>query len=393
MTQAKLYVHCGFHKTGSTALQTALRASEGPLRQAGFLYPYTGSLNRAGRESIPRETAHHNLGWEMMRNRLFRHEHGTIADLAAEVSAFTGNVIISSEDFESIMAVPGSFAPLQRIASNTGRQLVLIIYLRNQISYCESMYQELLKHGGGEEYLRHAATILETGYLRVRDGKIEFDYEHLLRKWENVPDVRVIVRNYHALAGNSVIVDFAKVIGVEGILHARTGHELVNERQTNTQSLARFYRNRVGWNLSPQETARIKYLGQKTSRLTSSPPLHEAFVRRFRASNISLCEQWDVPTAGLDMQDTPQAPSEVTLEQFFSFETQCAIRSGTVPETCPAPGRTVQTGWMAGIETAGSNVLASEKIRYRLGRFGAYRRWYTQRLRNLILSRPPSETG
>jgi hypothetical protein len=392
--QPRLYVHCGFHKTGSTALQAALRASEEPLRQAGFLYPYKGSLDRPGIPSHhPSDSAHHNFSWEIIGKRLFDHKKGTLADLAAEAASFTGSLIISSEEFGSILNTPETFTPLQRVASNTGRQLVLIVYLRNQLEYCEALFQELLKHGSGKDYHRHAAAILETGTLPFRDVIHHFDYENALSRSNEMPDVQVIVRNYHALEGGSIITDFARLLGVEGILRPRPGEQRTNIRETSYDSLYRFYANRLGREPTLTEKLRIEYLAQTAPRMTSNTLTRQKFTRRFQASNLRLCETWGIPATGLDMTDTLRPTSEVTLEQFFSFETQRAIRSGTVPETGFAAAEAKATMWMAGVETADVNVPAALKIKHLIGRAGRYRRWYTSRIMNLILPRPSSELG
>jgi len=102
---SRLYVHCGLHKTGSTALQSALRASEGALRQAGFLYPYAGSLDQPGRINPEAYAhAHRNIGFEIDQHWLFRPRYGALSDLENEIKAFSGHVIISVEGLESVLA-------------------------------------------------------------------------------------------------------------------------------------------------------------------------------------------------------------------------------------------------------------------------------------------------
>jgi hypothetical protein len=82
----------------------------------------------------------------------------------------------------------------------------------------------------------------------------------------------------------------------------------------------------------------------------------------------------------------PQPPSEVTLEQCFSFETYCAIRSGTVPDTRFAPAEAKQTTWMAGVEAIEARVPLSETVRHWSGELARYRRWYARRIGSRIFS-------
>lgn len=390
--QAKLYVHCGFHKTGSTALQAALRASEAPLREAGFLYPYAGSLDRPGEASSnPHTHGHHSIGFELDRHWLFHPRFGTISDLAKEIGSFDGSVIISAEALESALPEPAKFAPFQALARQTGRRLTIVAYLRNQLSYCESLYVELLKHDAKTEYSRHAAEIVETGALRYRESLHQFDYERTLREWRQSPDIDVIVRNYHALVGGSIVADFAQVIGAERFLSAPAGQEKVNTRDGSYDSLGYFYYNRVGRDPTLVERLRIKHLAKNAPRLNSSAALQQKIIERFQASNLRLCETWGLPAIGLDMKDAAKTPSPVTLEQFFSFETQCAINSGAIPDASFAPVQNKQTGWMAGIETVGANVPLSETTGYWLQQFHRYRHWYAYRIKTLVFPRRSPE--
>jgi hypothetical protein len=382
----RLYVHCGFHKTGSTALQAALRASEEPLRQAGFLYPYAGSGDKPGHaNSNPFTNAHHNIAYEIDRHWLFLPYGGAFEALAEEAKSFAGNVIVSAEAFESALTEPEGFLPFQSLAQETGRRLTMVIYLRDQLSYCESLYLELLKHGERREFRRHVEEILETGILRSRETAHQFDYQRTLSKWAQLPHVDVILRNYHALAGGSILSDFAQITGLDGILHARSGKEKVNQRDTTATSLALFYGNRVERKPTPLESCRISLITQSRSRLTSSATTRRRFIERFHASNLRLCEAWGLPIAGLDMT-APQPLSEVTLEQCFSFETHCAIRSGTVPDTRFAPAEAKQTAWMAGVKVVEARVALSETVRHWSGELARYRRWYARRIGSRIFS-------
>ena len=383
--QNRLYVHCGFHKTGSTALQAALRASEAPLRQAGFLYPYTGSGDRPGKEATdPHKHAHHNIAHEVDRHWLFNAHEGTLDELKEEIKNFPGDIIISSELFETIITRPESFGFLKNLAHFANKKLTIIVYLRNQILYAQSLYLELLNYEFSKEYLAYADEILTHGCIKCRGLTHQFDYERVLNSWKQVPGVDVIARNYHALSSGSVVTDFAQCLGLGDRLRSRPGHEALNVRGANFPALHLFYHGRVRRHPNFAEISRIKYLTRNQIRLTSSAAMQRKFIEKFQESNLRLCEAWGVPTDGLDMKDKPQPPSAVTLEQFFSFETQCAIWSGAIPDTRFAPAETRQTGWMAGIETADANMPFADMMRYWREKLGQYRRWYVRRARNLL---------
>ena len=80
---------------------------------------------------------HHNIAWQIMRDRRFMRTVGTIDDLASEVAHFDGDVILSSEDFELIIDCPDRFAPLRLHPALRDREFTFVVYVRNQVAYAE----------------------------------------------------------------------------------------------------------------------------------------------------------------------------------------------------------------------------------------------------------------
>ncbi len=281
------------------------------------------------------------------------------------------------------MTKPESFGFFRKLAQNLNKKLTIMIYLRNQISYAQSLYLELMNYEFGKEYVAYADEVLTHGAVKCRGLIHQFDYERALECWNDATDVDIMVRNYHALEGGSVITDFAQLFGLEEHLAARPGQEHLNVRETVFEPLQLFYRSRISRNLTSNEMARIKHLAQRYARLTSSATIQQKFAEKFQASNLRLCKKFGLPATGLDMQET-LPPSAVTLEQFFSFETHCAIRSGVIPNTNFAPAETKNTDWMTGIETAVKNRSKSEMIRDRREQAAKAFRWYARRIKNLL---------
>src|SRR5215831_15350027 len=91
------HVHIGTHKTGTTSLQLAMSENAPALLRHGYLYAATGRP-----AEVP--TGHHNLAWEITADRRFRPAYGTLEDLIREVRHHSGDVILSSEGFESTVA-------------------------------------------------------------------------------------------------------------------------------------------------------------------------------------------------------------------------------------------------------------------------------------------------
>ena len=53
MREARLVIHAGFHKSGTTALQEAFDAQSEELKAAGIIYPNIG------------RKAHHRIAWAL----------------------------------------------------------------------------------------------------------------------------------------------------------------------------------------------------------------------------------------------------------------------------------------------------------------------------------------
>jgi hypothetical protein len=86
-----MVLHIGTHKTGTTALQSALKARRGELRELGVTYPLGHrQQHRACMALVQRE-----FGWA--ENRPIEEYHRTWAKFADKVRPTPGRVLISSE--------------------------------------------------------------------------------------------------------------------------------------------------------------------------------------------------------------------------------------------------------------------------------------------------------
>jgi hypothetical protein len=318
-----LYIHCGLHKTGTTALQNFLRTNTELLRASGLLNPYAGCLDSVG-------SGHHNIAWQLARDRRFDKAFGSIETLKHEIGRYHGDVIVSSEDFESVLGRPKTLEPLITLATSTNRQLVLIIYLRNQISYLESLYCEMLGHGFGEEYQHIAQEVIDRHFLVMKEWIFHFDYEQLAKSLASLRFTRVIFRNYHSLQGGSIVADFTTLLGLnlQNDVYEPLGIRL-NERDPLAKSLSLFSQNCLGRSLTDDEAEVINDLCRGNALgLASGKALRDAFVRLFGKGNRRVCRNNRLSQAGLNLRDIDSYPRRfhVRAERFFSFETQCAIR-------------------------------------------------------------------
>jgi hypothetical protein len=315
----KLFVHAGLHKTGTTALQTVLSSASDELRQRGVLYPSTGVNKQFG-------YGHHNIAWQITRDRRFLSAAGTIDDLANEVAQFDGDVILSSEDFESVIDDPECFAPLRLHPALRDREFTLVVYVRNQVTYAESLFLELIHHGMGDEFARFVQPVFYDRKIRLQEWTYQFDYAHIYAQWSTRRDSRLVMRNYHQLDGGSTVADFIDLVCPEVPQHVLDSAYHSNPRRALRDDISRFYQNRVQRPLSRREKETIQHLcfALHNRAILLSEYSREALARSFRALNQLFCTTSGLPSSGL-LETVPAPVDALPLEGLFSFELQNLI--------------------------------------------------------------------
>jgi len=208
-----------------------------------------------------------------------------------------------------------------------GRPIVVIIYLRNQTAYLESLYQENLKHGCGDEFKSCAQWVLNDTSLRFNEQVFNFNYEKLALSLMRHPGIDVVVRNYHALVGNSLISDLISVGALPTSAIQNMALEAANKRDTPLHALSNFYRNRTRKMLTQSDVDALRLVGQEISRAPAASSRFRWLANeRFSAGNARLCEQFKISPKGLVSEKTVLASPVCDMERFFSFETQIRLQ-------------------------------------------------------------------
>ena len=171
----------------------------------------------------------HNLAWELARDRRFDPEHGDIDAAFQEFADHPGRVVISSEDFESILLRPEVWAPFVSRAVQLGFAVTFVLYTRPIVQQLESVYLELLRSGLDMEFSSLSREVMETGKFEWRDWVFCFDVAAIARSMATVSGSSMVFRNYANLVGNSTIRDFGALLGARRPLF----HE---ERRSNMRS-------------------------------------------------------------------------------------------------------------------------------------------------------------
>jgi hypothetical protein len=144
MSEKRLIIHPGFHKSGTTALQESFALNRPLLREQGIFYPPIGSK------------AHHRVAWALTQRPWGWNRRGGERTpekywdrMARRInSAKEETVILSSEFFSEIDG-----ERIRKIRSDIkGRDIQILFTLRPLTKLLPSSYQQYLKYGITIEY-------------------------------------------------------------------------------------------------------------------------------------------------------------------------------------------------------------------------------------------------
>jgi hypothetical protein len=198
-----LFLHIGFHKAGSTTLQTFLRDNASALAAAGVDYP------EIGRD--PDAIAHHALARGLKKRR--EAPEGLEA-MWRELAALADRgraVVVSSEGLE-----PADPEPLRGWLA--GAPVKVVAYVRDLPSRLVSIYAQSIKRGNSTLDF-DAFTVRELALDRTPSAP-------KLKAWAEVfgpGNVRVRSVDGSTLAGGDVVSDFLDAVGLGPDAVARLG--------------------------------------------------------------------------------------------------------------------------------------------------------------------------
>lgn len=204
-----VHFHIGYEKTGTTSIQTCLRANEGRLAEAGILYPRAlGNISQykvivyclkkpsrpvAGNGERPN---HEELA-------------GIRQQLAAEIEeSGCDTVIVSSEHVSTQFRTAAHFARFKSLFRDFDARFTAIVYLREQVAFLESRSFTALAAGAPRIPPASARNAPDFLYYSRMLGLIEdaFGRDH----------VRVRLFQRSSLDGGDAVMDFLALVGAPG---------------------------------------------------------------------------------------------------------------------------------------------------------------------------------
>ena len=196
----ELYLHIGYPKTGTTAIQEFLYINRNKLRERGVLYPETGI----------EKYAHHQIPWVFTHDKRSRkglNESDIYNGLQKELSCNPAveKVLISSEGFIFGMQPEEAINIFRR----DFEKIKLIVYVRQPFRWIQSDYNQGVK--GWRQltctFNEHLNTI-----LAVKNSPM--DFYQLLSKWASVFGWQNIIIRSYDVERSDIAGGFLKILGV-----------------------------------------------------------------------------------------------------------------------------------------------------------------------------------
>jgi hypothetical protein len=287
---ALIYIHIGMPKTGSTFLQRAMVASRPRLAELGFAYPEPPADTYARYQHVH------------LAHLVEAGQTEAAASFVAQAAASAPNVLISAERLYGQFGDRDGTATarwLEAVRDKTGRTIRILVYVRRQDIYAQSLYRATLRNPRMKRGSRDFHT-----WLAANRGRL--DYAARLSVWAACPpigDRNMIVRAYEAAQwpGGDLLTDFLDALGIpETAGFTRPPEDKGNPsyspavteylRRTNAE---RDFDAQAALLLTLRKALPADLLyGPRSSSPYMSPAEQRAFLACFEASNALIARRW-----------------------------------------------------------------------------------------------------
>ena len=331
------FVHAGTHKTGTSSIQRFLFANRERLARAGLYYPATGLLSA----EMP---GHHNAAFELTGDPRFERTGGRLVEILGELArSAPPNACLSSEGFQHLHVNDGALVSLRDAIGALGYRPRIVLYVRAQDEYLESLFAELVKHGMLCSFANMLETVMRDGLVRHdRVWAFRFDYSKLAGGFASVFGAdAVIVRAYRNDGrAESIMRDFLGAAGVAQAVPYDVPAAYENFRFTTGAVITWLFRHTAAALGDERLAAAGAELVARFPREASAPfrplsPRDRARVAmRFAADNARLALHW--PAAASLAQPRPaELETEDARAARALFERAEAVRARSLAHASP----------------------------------------------------------
>lgn len=209
----KIYLHIGTEKTGTTSVQSFLAEHRDDLRKHKIMYskvlgdPNNIRLSIALQDTdkIDDSRIHSKI---TTKEKILNFRDELRNDLREEIRAENPDIlVISSEHLSSRMNREEEIKRLKDFLNQFSDDITVIVYLRRQDKFFESLYSTAIKKG-------HT---IDFSFPAPGQGRQDFYYNKMLKLWENVfglENIRVNIFDKSKLFQKDVISDFIHTLNL-----------------------------------------------------------------------------------------------------------------------------------------------------------------------------------
>lgn len=235
MAARKAILHVGTHKTGTKTLQSFLADNWNAFHQANVYIPNAGRIELGPGEYSPGQ------------HQLAAADDELLQTLEDELrTSASANVLLSSEEFYPRLGSPTHLARLRTTLERAGYKCAVVLYLRPQAGFAESIYAETTKDIRPPPFGDYLREIIERG-ARYPDSPytIIFEYSRALSAFAEIFGPKnIIVRPFaEGLDPSALIGDFvrtlAAALGALAIPKLQVYTPALNARQSFGAALQR----------------------------------------------------------------------------------------------------------------------------------------------------------
>ena len=299
MTRPRLVLHIGTHKTGTSALQSALEGARPRLLERGLLYSDT---RRPPWPELPKHCSVYHAAASNDPALQSRERDALLTEFHA---CGARTLLISEEGLsEPDERIPSFFAPL------AGRfEIEVVCLLRRQDLFVEALFNQFVR-----ETARREARPLLT-FARGRAMRSRLDYHAMLSRWAALgARVRALDFDGPAVRGPGLMAAFEAAIGGEP-LQLPEGRANASPDMRLALLLNRLNRQRTPYELAPllQESRALVQGDMPPLRHLLGSDERRRLLADFAASNEKLAADFGVQFGSDLPQEPPSAIEDVDV--------------------------------------------------------------------------------
>jgi len=310
----KLFIHIGTPKTGTSSVQWFLYNNYDKLLEHNILYPKSIVESGNNPKQQPLFSCIHSGNADGL--------HALLQRLSSEIIPSTTSVMVSSEGFYHHTDELTESA--WKLICQLGQlyDLRIIVFLRPQADYIESMYRQYMKNPRGinPEY-GSSLTIQEL--MAKPKLKLNMDYYGSLMRWAaNVGEANIIVKEY----SSSVIDDFISLFDLD----AGFNKSRIVRNSSITRQMAEILRrvnplfdNKKRNILIQQMESFLRRYPVKDDKTLLSPRERSELYEHYRNGNDLVSQKWlhndRLFSKYITNKDETWEPLEMDHEEMIGF--------------------------------------------------------------------------